>query len=636
MYFPTVQNGNALDDYLIILENDFVQQGVEGIPDIFSHNYADGGKNFNDGLYRPLTPATFALEISILGKHTQSVSHFINVIGFALLLFFMALLLLELGASKEVVLVATLLFAIHPIHTEVVANIKGRDDLFSLLFGVLFGWYFIKGLKQFSVSNALLTGLFISLALFSKETSVTYFLLFPLLAYALPSVKLTTLVVRILPFGLITVLFFALRTWVIDNMLGVPDPGLHSLLSNPIAHAFDAGNTGEAIGTGFWLQAKYLGMMLIPYPLIHDYSYNLIPLTGLASIKGIAGVVVFLGGALLAGYYGLLKQKLWALALAFYMGSLFITSNLLVHIGALFAERFLFIPSFGLLIALALGWEKIPKSMAKAKWGVLAILLVIGSVVSWQRNTEWKDNLTLFGTDLAKGPESARIQYNYGTEIIKVARARNEGKNGPNWRKAEMGYLKALEIYPDYFDALNNIGTAYQSVNDYANAERHLKRLTEINAEYGKGWFNLGLVYHNWGKHQKCIDALKEYNALNSKKDGSWFLMAKSAGELQQFDKAKEYLEKAIALKPGEADFYQLLGTANAMLGDQVNAEKALKKALNIKPRHLDTRRNLAIFYLSNGMPQKAQKHLEESLKLFPDNPDFQNMLADAIRAQSE
>lgn len=636
MYFPTIQNGNALDDYLIILENDFVQQGVKGIPDIFSHNYADGGKNFNDGLYRPLTPATFALEVGILGKHSPGFSHFINVLGFAALLFFMAMLLLELGVKKEVILVATLLFAIHPIHTEVVANIKGRDDLFSLLFGILFGWYFIKGLKQFSAMKALLTGLFLSLALFSKETSVTYFLLFPLLAYSLSSVTLKTLVVRILPFGIIAVLFFALRTWVIGNMLGEPDPGLHSLLSNPIAHAFNNGNVGETIGTGFWLQAKYLGMMLFPYPLIHDYSYNLIPLAGVASIKGIIGVVVFLGGALLAGYYGLLKRQLWALGLAFYIGSLFITSNLVVHIGALFAERFLFIPSFGLLIALAFAWNKIPKSLATVKWGVLALLVVVGSTVGWQRNAEWKDNLTLFGTDLKKGPESARIQYNYGTEIIKVARKNKEGKNGPNWRKAEMAYLKALEIYPDYFDALNNIGTAYQSVKDYANAERHLKRLTEINAEYGKAWFNLGLVYHDWQKHQECINALEKYNGLNPNNEGSWFLMAQSAGSIQQFDKAKEYLQRAIALKPNEADFHRLLGTANAMLGDVESAERALRKALELRPRHLDTRRNLAIMYLTNGMPQKAQKLLEESLKLFPDNPDFRNMLVDAQRAQSE
>lgn len=147
VYGNTLWNKYALDDAIVLTENKFVQKGVSGVADIFRYDSFTGffGVQKNlvaGGRYRPLSIVTFAVEQSLWGQQ-PALSHAINVTLFILVSLLLLGLLRDYATKVGLTMpdmwawLAVVLFAVHPANTEVVANIKGRDELLSLLFSLL-------------------------------------------------------------------------------------------------------------------------------------------------------------------------------------------------------------------------------------------------------------------------------------------------------------------------------------------------------------------------------------------------------------------------------------------------------------------------------------------------------------------
>ena len=149
LYANTIPNKYCLDDYCVIVNNSYVQSGFSGIPKLLSTNFFNGMNGFNDGLYRPAPMVTYAIEYGIFGMN-PAVSHAVNMLFFSLASFVLFLLIRKLSGEKHIIfaLAITLLYVAHPIHTEVVGNIKGRDDLLAFLFGILSMYYFFRNLNK--------------------------------------------------------------------------------------------------------------------------------------------------------------------------------------------------------------------------------------------------------------------------------------------------------------------------------------------------------------------------------------------------------------------------------------------------------------------------------------------------------
>ena len=191
-YGNTVLNDYALDDAIVITQNDFTLKGVNGIKDIFSTELFTGFFKVKKdlvvgGRYRPLSLATFAMEVEIFGQNPY-ISHLINVLLFGLigiLLYEILLRLFKKYKTKDIwylnlPLIVSLLYLAHPIHTEVVANIKGRDELLSLL-GVFIAFlYTLKYLETKKTKFLLFSFLGFLGSMFSKEIGVTFLLTIPL------------------------------------------------------------------------------------------------------------------------------------------------------------------------------------------------------------------------------------------------------------------------------------------------------------------------------------------------------------------------------------------------------------------------------------------------------------------------
>lgn len=180
-YANSLFNGYAVDDYIVI-QNQNVLRGIPGIPDIFTSSYIQDKTGNYD--YRPIVLVSYALEREFFGEN-PTVSHLINVVLYMLTVCFIFFFLQKLLKNYHPILpfVITLLYCIHPLHTEVVNNLKSRDELWCFLFGLLclyyvFRFYETKGVLY--ILGAFVVGV---LAYWSKRTIITFIAVAPMMLY---------------------------------------------------------------------------------------------------------------------------------------------------------------------------------------------------------------------------------------------------------------------------------------------------------------------------------------------------------------------------------------------------------------------------------------------------------------------
>src|SRR5678815_608922 len=182
LYANTLGHGYVGDDNLAISQNPNIQHGITGIFKLFTQPYRD--QCFGGCLYRPLTLSFFSLEWMMAPKN-PFIGHLMNVIWYAATgaLLYLTLKRLMPDQNRAIAFIACLLFITHPVHTEVVANIKSRDEILSLFFVLLSihqyaGWY-----KTNHWKSILFAGLAFLAALLSKEGAITATVVFPFIGW---------------------------------------------------------------------------------------------------------------------------------------------------------------------------------------------------------------------------------------------------------------------------------------------------------------------------------------------------------------------------------------------------------------------------------------------------------------------
>ena len=176
LYGQSINFQFTLDDDLFYLKHKSVQQGMEGVADIFtkgSLNQFDGTTGVQP--YRPVTLTVFAIQKTLF-DNSPSAAHFVNVILYILVVLVLFGLLKKLFPSFHVYVVALMavLFVVHPIHTEVVSSVKSMDELLAALFGFMAWRYFLTEDNEKN-NSWLLIGMgsfFYFLSLLSKESAI--------------------------------------------------------------------------------------------------------------------------------------------------------------------------------------------------------------------------------------------------------------------------------------------------------------------------------------------------------------------------------------------------------------------------------------------------------------------------------
>jgi tetratricopeptide (TPR) repeat protein len=564
LYINTLQNGYVLDDLAVIKANTYVNKGISSIPKLLTTPYLKGFRREADtaasnDLYRPLSLVMFAAEQQI-APDTPAIGHFMNVVIFAgcVVLLFLLLDRLFEGKRKMAAFLAALLFAVHPIHTEVVANIKSRDELLCFFFAfaslLLYTSYVRSGRAIHLAAGAALY----FLSLLSKETSTSFLIVIPLIFFFyLNDEKRRSINITLASVGTFLV-YLAIRYAVLiawnANHLRIIDLMENELIGAPSAAA--------KYGTALLVLGHYIKLLFIPYPLSSDYAFKTIPFVTFSSLWVWVTILVYVA-LKLTGLIRLLKNKKdpYAFGILFFLFTIALFANILFLTGAVMAERFLFFPSVGfcLIIALLLV-EFVPRILPGAEkiftspgmWYVAGPIVLLFSVLTISRNRDWKDNYTLFRTDVHKYPANARLWYSLGFEIDNTIIQEEPDTE----RKIELmkESIKAMQhsvtIYPNYSMAHNDLGNLFVRIKAFDSAEVHLKKAVALNGKDPVNITDLGGLYYTEGNYAQAATLCKQALLIEPRNTEILNNVALSYFQLKQTDSAALYAGKALQVNP--------------------------------------------------------------------------------------
>lgn len=607
IYGNTIFNGYAQDDAIVITENMFTKQGIKGIPGLLKYDTFYGffqieGKDklVSGGRYRPLSPISFAVEYQFFGLNPM-VSHIINVLFYALLgivLFkFLLILLRDILDPKYLDIVAfisALIFLSHPVHTEVVANIKGRDEIFSLLFGMSALFFSLKWIVEKKIVYQLSAFLMILMALFSKENAITLIAIIPLAAWLLFKNYRFSFAMLLLPYAISSVIFIVVRTSVLGWDFG---SNSMELMNNPFIR-FD-GSTWveltfiERYSTIIFTMGKYLLLLIFPHPLTNDYYPRHIPVMNIGDWQVLLSFVLNLL-LLIAALKILKKNKILAFSILFYFITLSIVSNVVFPVGTNMSERFLFMPSAGFAIAAGFLLYKFMLINRKAAVIVAGVILILFSIKTIARNQVWKDDFTLYTTDVKVSHNSAKALNAAGGSLIDEAREEENQFLKTKMLNEAKSYLeRALEIHPHYLNAMLLLGNADYFLENYDQALATYAELLELSPGNENAMSNLPLFYREAGRYY--------------------------GEKMNDLPKSLEYLTESYRLNPDDYETVRLSGIANAIAGNFNEALFFFEKSIEMDPENAGAYLNLGNLHYNNGNPQKGKFYHDKARELDPD-----------------
>ncbi len=601
LYINTLFHDYALDDAIVITENMFTQEGFSGIPGLLKYDtfygfFKEEGKAnlVAGGRYRPLTPIFFAVEQSLFGG-SPFMSHLLNALlygGLCALLFFTLQRLLigrmEKNMATWIALLATGLFAAHPLHTEVVANIKGRDEILTLMGSLAAWWLTLKAVDTKRPILVLYAGIALFLALLSKENAITFLAVIPVSLWFFRKDWTPSKAISLWPVALAALAFLFIRGAVIGWNTGEPPL---EMLNNPFVklvgnqYVFFSG--AERWGTILFTLLNYLELLVLPIPLTHDYYPRHIaihnlgdPIVWLSILLHISLVVTVIKGWK--------KRSLPAFAAFYYLATLSIVSNIIFPVGTNMSERFLFMPSVG--FALFLGWLLVQRFPGKAAftWGLTASIILLWSGLTVARNPVWKNNFTLFTTDVKTSVNSAKLQNATGGELITQAiLPGNELRKEAMIREAVTHLTKAVEIHPGYKNACLLLGNAHNYLKEYPTAIEWYQRALSLDPDYGEAKNNLQITYRDAGRYMgevnndlpASIEFLKKAWALNQNDFETNRLLGIAFGIGRQHEEAIQYFTKALEIQPDNAELMVYIGNAWFNAGDTLKGNAWHDKA---------------------------------------------------------
>lgn len=659
LYVNTLGHDYTVDDGTVIKNNKITVQGIKAIPEILTSAYRKGFWERKDGLYRPLSVVMFAIEYD-LAPDNPFPGHLVNVLLYALTGWVLFLVLSKIFRGQHAIFpfVATILFIAHPIHTEVVANIKSRDEILCFLFvlGVLY--FVLKQVEKPHLINIVLGCLCYFLALLSKENAITVLAVIPFLLYYFSTLDIKRIALTTSVFACIAVVYLGIRYMALE---GLSFENEIQPINNSLVEAKDF-ISREA--TAILIMGKYLWLLFLPYSLVFDYSFNQIPNVGLTDLRALFSLAVYI---FLIGYaIKTMKSKdPIGFGILFFLITMSVSSNLFIFIESVMGERFLYMPSMGFALATGFLMVSLLKGSSTLKpvsetgaffkqnsriIGALSIVFILFSIKTISRNLDWKDNLTLLAKDVQTSPNSARIRYAYGSALViekgldendpvkkdqYLTRGIEELEKGVNilvnyadaWYHLGMAYkekgdgpnaVRAFETArsqktfkdPEFFVAS---GLAYNATKQYDKAIKDFNEAIKMNPKLEEAYNNLGLTYCDAGMLTDAVKTLEQAIKLNPKMDKAYYNMGNTFAKAGDYNKAIDWYNQAIAIKPDYGDAYNNIGNSYAAMKDYAKAIESYKKVIEINPRNSKVLYNIGVTYHMLGDDKTADEYIAKS-----------------------
>ena len=620
LYVNTLKNQYALDDAIVITENQHVKKGFRGIGDILSNETFQGffGQQKElvaGGRYRPLTLVMFAIEYQFFGQN-PFIGHLINILLYALTVLILWQVLSMLIQNPDsnwltIAWITALLFTIHPIHTEAVANIKGRDEILTFLLALLAWQKTIQWTKDHNVKHLIWATILLFLGMLSKEHAVAFVFIIP---FSIWFFKLDTAkksIIAFVPLLIAALAFVILRHNVLGGTRLVE--GIE-LMNNPFVDATMGQRYATILFTFLW----YLKLLVWPHPLTYDYYPYHVSLIDPNSIITFVGIIILATLTIIA-IIGLRKRNLASFWIIFFGASFILMSNLFFTVGTFMNERFMFIPSVSICFAIAFIIVKLHQTKFKKQINILvAAIIILGAIKTIDRNGDWYNDEVLFMTDIQVSSNSAKSNVVVGGKLSEQAQKTTDSIQQRKLLIEANNYLdKALEIHPSYNDAkLLKGNVVFQLQSAYAAMSWYLSIL-ERAKQHTNAWKNSLIAASAINDTDQRIEIYSKLHNIDSNR----FEPIHNLGLLYSrnkldYQRGIPLLEKAVRINPSSKEAIKDLGIAYGMTGNYLKSEVLLTKATQQFPNDGQLQYNLAITLYNLKKFDEAQQAFDKAAKL--------------------
>lgn len=636
LYGPSWHYGFVGDDSRVILQNAWTQQGLSALPNVVSHSLYFGAVPVNGGLYRPIAGAYYVIVGAIVDLRASGY-HLAQLALYGLNVATAFLFLTRLRPrALAVPIVATLLFLVHPIHTEVVNNIKSADEMLCLEFLLVSAiawlqfadtndrrWFYAA-----VVSYALAAG--------SKETAVPMVVALPALWYFFRARDVVRSLRASVPFALVAVAFVTLRYLVLSRE---PETAIVTILNNALVGIPDrAGQLATAIA----YLGRYVRMLLWPHPLSFDYTFSALPMHTFADPWVWLSIAV-IGVCLAVLVLGFRSRRVEAFAVLWCAAAMAPVSNIFFLISTNFGERLLYLPSL-LACYIAAVWlfraarvvvaDAAPASLARTlrspKVAVpLAVVLMVSSVAAARRTREWHDQIALFKADVRKFPNSARLQNYFGNllyfegerllgqpDYAEIAKADLNG--------AKLHLSRGLEILNSFQDMHAALGMAEYKLGDCTAAIPHLTQALEFPAFRDTALAMTADCYKQLGQSDQAVAVYQSLDTEGVASPLAWFELGNAAAARGDDDGAIRYFSKFIAARPSNIAAHFNLAKAYRSKGEFAQSLAAADQCVALKPTPQVEANCLLLSadaLMHAGRSDEAMQRFQRAQMLDPNNP---------------
>lgn len=600
VYLNTLGNGFAYDDVMIVEKNPLLRN-IANIPKLFQVGYWDHWVT-GSASYRPVLTTTFALNFFITGPSPWGF-HLVNILLHAANVWLVYYLLCRYQVSQTLALLAALLFAIHPVHTEAVANIVGRGEVLAA-FGFGLAWLCWK-MRETSENRIHRGGLYLCAlvsylaGMLSKEPIIVL----PVLLFSLdvvredPELSLRRLLPRfprlVLPYlGFVVVLgvYFGMRAMAGQTLDQHPASKIQEMASLTFF---------GRCATMASMSLEWARLLIIGYPLRPFYDPNHFTVVSHFTLRSWIGLVGILS-LITVAVKAYRRYPLVTFAIFFWFVTISVVSNIVVLIGSIIAERQLYLPSVAAVILIAWGGEQLlfSERWAKAQvpvqaiaGAVLVMLCVSYVFITSRRNLDWRDSETLFSRFIETDPRSP-----LGYSVLG-----NYAFDRKEYVLAGQLFKKSLDYSPTAFAGKFGLCRVAVQTGQIEEGKYLINQLVAAQPP------NLKPPASDWAMvhelHAQLLLKNKEFDAaliavkkaieLNPEAYDSQVLLANILLEANQNEMALEQLRNLTLRFPEFEQAFNSYGVALARVGKLVEAERQFQRALQLNPTSTAAAHNL-------------------------------------------
>jgi tetratricopeptide (TPR) repeat protein len=529
----------------------------------------------------PLTWLSHILDVELFGIHSGA-HHLTSVAIHALSALLLFGLLRKITGERWPSAFVAFVFAAHPLHVESVAWIAERKDVLCALFFLLTLWAYARYVERPGALRYIMMLVAFACGIMAKPMIVTLpFVVLLMDVWPLRRFSRRAVVEKVPLFALSTAA--AVVAYVAQQRGG-------AVSSIPVALRLE--NAAVSYVT-------YIGQFFWPAKLAVFYPFP----AAVPAWEWVAAALVLIAITIAA-----LRSTAVAVGWLWYLGTLVPVIGV-VQIGLQsHADRYTYIPSIGLSIALAWGFSALVKQHRWLAAPVAAWACAICAATFIQA-AAWRDSVTLFTHALAVTDGNYVAHNNLGAALRQAGRRAD----------AFPHFQEAIRLRPQYPEAQNNLGEALLAAGRVEEATPHIAEALRLDPKLPEAHVNMGTID---SKRARPELAEAEYRAalqLNPSSAEAHDGLAVVLTDTNRTAEALQHATEAVTLDPGDADAHYNLGRLYGLTGRTEQAVEQFRETVRLEPASAEAHFNLGIAYAQKDQMNEAVAEFQAAVRCKPD-----------------